>query len=153
MLRQRSLVLLIVAVALPATAQTFRASVRETAPICLAIGPENYRFAGAGEHADTVVRIDPAATPDVRIRFTETIDEADFVFVEGSGSAARCQGKTVKVDTSAPADITVGFASASAPADYRIYVQSRSLSPETVAAFYAAARMPARRLARANSAN
>lgn len=153
MLRQRSLVLVALAIAVPATAQTFRSPARETAPLCLSIGTETYRTAGPGEHADTVVRIDPAATPDIRIRFTATIDEADFVFIEGSSSAGRCVGKTVKVDTSAPADITVGFVSSSAPADYLIYVQSRSLSPEAVAAFYAAARMPARRLARANSSN
>ena len=40
-----------------------------------------------------------------------------------------------------------GFASAATPADYRIYVRSRWLSPEAAAALFAAAHAPARKLA------
>ena len=154
MLRQRSLVLVAIAIAVPATAQTFGFSVRATAAVCLAIGDASYRIAGPGEHADYTVRIDPAAaTPDIRVRLTGTIDDADFVFIEGGGEM-RCQGgKSVKVDAAAPPDLTVGFANSSAPADYRIYVRPRSLSPEAAAALYAAAHLPARRLARTNGSN
>ena len=153
MLRQRSLVLVLLAIAVPATAQTFGFSIREAPAICLAIGDTSYRVARPGEHADYTVRIDPAAAPDVRVALTATIDEADFVFVEGSGETRCHGGKSVKIDAAAPADLTVGFASSSAPGDYRIYVRSRSLSPEAAAALYAAARLPARRLAHANGAN
>jgi fructose-specific component phosphotransferase system IIB-like protein len=154
-LRQRSLVLVALAIAVPATAQTFGFPVRETAAVCLSIGEASYRIAAPGEHADYVVRIDPAAAaPDVRVQLTGTIDEADFVFIDGSGSAAPCLGgKTVKINAAGPADLTVGFASSSAPADYRIYVRSRSLAPEEAAALYAAAHLPARRLAHASGSN
>jgi hypothetical protein len=88
------------------------------------------------------------------MQLTGTVDEADFVFIDGSGSAARCPGgKTVRISAAAPADLTVGFANSSAPADYRIYVRSRSLAPEAAAALYAAAHLPARRLAHANGSN
>ena len=155
MLRQRSLVLVALAIAVPATAQTFGFSVRETAAVCLSIGGASYRIAAPDEQANHTVRIDPAAAaPDIRIRLTETIDDADFVFIEGSGNAARCPGgRTVRIDADAPADLTVGFANSSAPADYRIYVRSRSLAPEAAAALYAVAHLPARKLAHANSSN
>jgi hypothetical protein len=156
-LRKRSLVLVLLAIALPATAPTFGFSIGTASPLCLSIGDASYRIATPGEHADYTVRIDPAAAaPDIRVQLTGTIDEADFVFIEGSGQGSRCAGgRTVKVGASAPSDLTVGFASASAPADYRIYVRSRSVSPEAAAALYAAAHLPARRLAgrAANSAN
>jgi len=143
-----------IAIAIPATAHTFGFSVHGTTAACLAIGDASYRIAGPGEHADYTVRIDPAAaTPDIRVQLTGTIDHADFVFIEGSGET-RCQGgKSVKVDAAAPADLTIGFANSSAPADYRIYVRSRSLSPEAAAALYAAAHLPARPLARTNGSN
>lgn len=152
MLRQRSLVFVLLAVAVPATAQTFGFSIGSSAPVCLSIADARYRLAAPGEHADYTVRIDPAAeAPDVRVQLTATIDDADFVFVEGGAGASHCQGsKAVKIDPAAPADLTVGFASSSAPADYRIYVRSRSLSPEAAAALYAVAHRPPRRLARAN---
>jgi hypothetical protein len=153
-LRQRFLVLVAIAIAVPATAQTFGFSVRATAAVCLAIGDASYRIAGPGEHADYTVRIDPAAAaPDIRVQLTEAIDDADFVFIEGSGETRCHGGKSVRIDAAAPADLTVGFASSSAPADYRIYVRSRSLAPEAAAALYTAARLPARRLAHANGAN
>ena len=153
-LRQRFLVLAAIAIAVPATAQTFGFSVRATAAVCLAIGDASYRIADPGEHADYTVRIDPAAAaPDIRVQLTETIDDADFVFIEGNGET-RCRGgKSVRIDAAAPADLTVGFASSSVPADYRIYVRSRSLPPEAAAALYAAAHGPARRLAHANGSN
>jgi len=153
-LRRRSLVLVAIAIAIPATAHTFGFSVHGTVAACLGIGDASYRIAGPGEHADYTVRIDPAAaTPDIRVQLTGTIDDADFIFIEGSGET-RCQGgKSVKIDAAAPADLTIGFANSSAPADYRIYVRSRSLSPEAAVALYAAAHLPARRLARTNGSN
>jgi hypothetical protein len=154
-LRQRSLVIVALAIAVPATAQTFGFSARETAAVCLSIGGASYRVAAGDEQADHTVRIDPAAAaPDVSIRLTAAIDEADFVFIEGSESAARCpRGKAVKIETAGTADITVGLANPPAPADYRIYVRSRSLAPEVAAALYAAAHLGARRLARVNNSH
>ena len=145
---RQSLVLLLLAIAVPATAQSFRLTAT-SAPVCVSIGDTSYRIAAPGERADYTVRIDPnAAAPDVRVRLTETIDEADFVFIE-DGDAPRCAGgKIVKIDPAAAApDLTLGFVSSSAPSDYRIYVRARSVAPEAAAALYAAAHMRARRLA------
>jgi hypothetical protein len=138
------------AAAVPATAQTFGFSLGSAPPVCLAIGNATWRLARSG--ADVTVRIDPAAaTSDVRIKLVETADEADFIFVD-DGAPPSCQAasatKSVKIDPAATApDLTIGFTSASAPADYRVYVRSRWLAPEAVAALFAAAHMPVRILA------
>lgn len=154
---RRSLVLLLLAIAVPATAQTFGLSRGPAAAVCLSIGDARYRLAAAGEHADVTVRIGPEAAPDVRVALAQSIDEADFVFVEGS-DAPHCSGKpsgtSVKIDPAASSpDLAVGFASASGPADYRIYVRSRVVTPEAAAALYAAAHMPPRHVARTANAN
>jgi fructose-specific component phosphotransferase system IIB-like protein len=148
--RVRILAVLVLAAAVPATAQTFGFSLGSAPPVCLAIGNATWRLARSG--ADVTVRIDPAvATSNVRIKLVETADEADFIFVD-DGATPACHGgstiKSVKIDPAAAApDLTLAFASASAPADYRIYVRSRWLAPEAVAALFAAAHMPARTLA------
>ena len=156
---RRSLVLVLLAIAVPAAAQTFGAGTSASA--CLTIGDTNYRIASPAERADYTVRIDPAApAPDARIQLTETIDEADFVFIADGNDTPRCAdeisgGKLVKIvsDASAP-DLIIGFANASVAADYRIYLRGHTLAPEAAAALYAAARMPPRRLAgRGNGAN
>lgn len=146
------LALLLLAVAVPATAQTFGFPLGASAPqACLSIGNATYRIATASR-ADVTVRIDSAA-PDIRIRLDEVPDEADFVLVDDGNAPPACQHgasaiRNVKIDAAASApDLVVGFAAASAPADYRIYVRSRWLAPETVAALFAAARVPMRTLA------
>lgn len=152
-LRNRKvLVLLLLAVAVPATAQTFGFSIGAAAPsACLAIGNTSYRIASGGVHADYTVRIDPAASsPDLRIQLAETADMADFVFVDDGDAPARClRGasgtKNVRADAAASApDLVLGFATSAVPADYRIFVRSRFLAPETAALLFAAAHIPAR---------
>lgn len=153
MLRNRKvLVLLLLAVAVPATAQTFGFSISEAVPsVCLAIGDTTYRIASGNIHADYTVRIDPAApTPDLRIQLAETADMADFVFVDDGDAPARCPRgasgiKSVRADAAAPApDLVLGLATSAMPADYRIFVRSRFLAPETAAMLFAAAHIPAR---------
>lgn len=149
------LVFLMLAIAVPATAQTFGFSLGASAPqACLSIGNATYRVATNIPRPDVTVRIDPAAAaPDIRIRIAEVPDEADFVFVDDGNAPPACQQaasptKNVKLDAAATApDLVVGFATAAAPADYRIYVRSRFLAPEVVAALFAAARVPLRTLA------
>jgi hypothetical protein len=156
-LRNRKvLVLLLLAAAVPATAQTFGFSIGPVAPaVCLAIGQTAYRAAASGAHADYTVQIDPAApAPDLRIQMSETADMADFVFVDDGDAPARCPHgasgiRSVRIGVAAPApDLVVGFATATIPADYRIFVRSRFLAPETAAALFAAAHIPARILVR-----
>ena len=141
---------LTLAVALPAAAHTFAFSPGSAAEACLAIGNTTYRLARGA--ADVTVRIEPsAAAPNVRIQLAETPDEADFILVDDGAPPACGAAANVKNVSIAPGitavDLVVGFASGSAPADYRIYVRSRWIALETVAALFAAAHMPPRRLA------
>jgi hypothetical protein len=149
---RRVLVLLLLAVTVPATAQTFGFSIGAAMPpVCLAIGDATYLIANDGARTDYTVRIDPAApSPDIRIQLTESADVADFVFVDDGDTPARCplgsSGiRSVRTDAASPAaDLVVGFATSTMPADYRIFVRSHFLAPETAAALFAAAHIPAR---------
>jgi hypothetical protein len=136
------------ALAVPATAHTLgfpRAAVPQT---CLAIGKATWRVATGTGSTDRTVRIDPAATArGVRIRLVDTLDAADFVFVD-DGAPVGCQGaRSVTIDAAAAApDLTISFVSGEQSADYRVYARSARLAPEAVAALFAAAQSPARKL-------
>jgi hypothetical protein len=140
---------LTLAAALPVAAHTF-GLVPGTAPqACLTIGNTTYRLADGG--ADVAVRIDPvAAAPGLRITLAETPEEADFVLVD-DGAAPNCwtatNVKEVSIAAGTAADLIVRLEDGAAPADYRIYVRSRWITPETAAALFAAAHRPPRKLA------
>ena len=144
---------LVLAVAVSATAQTFGFSLGAPPQPCLSIGDASYRVANSLLGGGLMVRLDPAATaPDVRIQLAETADAADFVFVDDGDAPPVCHGgartKNVTLDAAAAApDLVVALGGDSAAADYRIYVRSRWLTAEAVAAMFAAAHAPARRLA------
>ena len=150
---RKTVILLLLAAAVPATAETYRLSTGPAANVCLPIGAATYRVASGAARADYTVRIDPnAAAPDVRVHFAATADEADFVFVD-DGEISPCHAgrtaplKTVRISTTAAdADLVIGLAPA-ATADYRVYVHSQHLSPEAAAALYAVARRSAAALA------
>jgi fructose-specific component phosphotransferase system IIB-like protein len=157
MVGRRVLLLLLLAIAIPATAQTFSLTIGAVAPpACLALGNASYRIV-SGARADYTVRIDPAAaSPDIRIALSDTPDDADLVLVDdgeaspgcGSGTAA----KNVSIDGEvASPDVTVGLATAPTAADYRIYVRSRDLEPMAAIALFAASKAAVRRLAREHS--
>ena len=141
---------LALAIAVPATAQTFGFSLGAAEPACLPIGNASYRVTNSAR-PDVTVRIDPAAAaPDVRVAIADTPDEADFVFVDDGSAPACSRGavKTVKIDAAAAApDLVVGLAAAETSANTRIYVRSRWLDGETAAALFAAAHMPPKKLA------
>ena len=148
--RFKVLAVLTLAVAVPATAQTFGFSLGAAAPACVSIGNTTYRVASETVRPDVTVRIDPAVvTPDIRIQLAESADEADFVFVDDGNAPPACRQnstKRVRIDATASApDLIVGFGAG--PATYRIYVRSRWLAPEIVAGLFAAAHMPMRTLA------
>jgi hypothetical protein len=148
--RIRVLAGLTLVVALPAAAHTFGFSASSTAQACLVLGNTTYRIARST--ADVTVRIEPSAVaPTVRIELAETPDQADFVLVDDGApptcaAAANVKSVSIATGTTAP-DLVVGFATGSAPADYRIYVRSRWIAPETAAALFAAGHRPAQRLA------
>jgi hypothetical protein len=144
-------ILLLLAAAVPATAQTFGFALKSSARnVCLSIGAVTYRVADAGNRPDYTVRIGPnESSPDVRVHLATAADDADFVLVDDGGPPPRCEPragsamKTVRIgaDATAP-DLTVGLAAA-AVADYRVYVRSERLPAETAAALFAVAqRLP-----------
>ena len=142
---------LTLAVAVPAAAHTFGFSPASGPQACLAIGNTTYRLArGAG---DLTIRIGSVAdAPGVHIKLAETPEEADVVMVD-DGAPLSCKATSGIKDVSiasgtATADLVVGFASGDAPADYRIYVRSRFIAPETAAVLFAAAQMPPQKIAR-----
>jgi hypothetical protein len=144
---RRILVLILSAIAIPATAQTFGFSI--TAPqACLPVGNVMYRLAAAGAQADYTVRIDPAAAaPDVRVHLADTPDEADFVLVDDGEAARGCRGpaiRSVKIDTTAPG-LVVGLTSDADGADIRIYVRSHAFAPTAAAALLATAHFAGRK--------
>lgn len=138
-------VLVLLAIAVPATAQNFGFSLGLSArTVCLAIGAATYRVAADGARADYTVRIDPgAASADVRVHITEIADNADFVLVDDGADPPACTGatKTVAVSTARDADLVVALAPEAA-AEYRIYVRSDRLSPQAAAALFAVSRRP-----------
>jgi hypothetical protein len=139
----RVLVLLLSAIAIPATAQTFGFSLGAPAA-CLPIGTAMYRLAAPGAPADTIVRIDAAMVPDVRVHLSDTPDDADFVLVDDGETPPACHGasiRSVTIDPAATPDLTVGLTSDAAQADYRIYVRSHRFAPTAAAALLAAAKL------------
>jgi hypothetical protein len=159
--RGRILVLLLLGIAIPATAQTFGFSIGGPAP-CLPIGNTAYRLVASDKSADYTVRMDSAAaSPDIRVRLSDTPDEADFVLVDDGEAAPGCSSqpqsaiRTVRIDAvPAPDDFVVSLAAAPAPADYRIYLRTREVAPMAAAALVAAAELVARKHAgRSNPSN
>jgi hypothetical protein len=98
-------ILLLLAAAVPATAQTFGFSLGPSARnVCLSIDAVTYRVSAGTARADYTVRIDPnAPSPDVRVHLAATPDQADFVLVDDGAASAPCQAraKTVKVSANA----------------------------------------------------
>lgn len=140
-------ILLLLAAAVPATAQTFGFSLTPAArDVCLSIGDATYRVSTGAAKPDYTVRIGPnERAPDVRVHLATAADEADFVLVD-DGETTRCDTrpgsatKTVRVSADATTpDLVVGLAPADA-ADLRIYVRSQRLSPEAAAALFAVTR-------------
>jgi hypothetical protein len=140
-------ILLLLAAAVPATAQTFGFSLGAPAGnVCLSIDAVTYRVSANASRPDYTVRIGPnEPSPDVRVHLAATPDEADFVLVDDGEMPAPCRtragaAKTVKVSADAAApDLVVGLAAADA-ADLRVYARSERLSPEAAAALFAMTR-------------
>lgn len=154
--RIRILAALLLAIAIPATAHTFDFSLGGPTPACLSIGSASYRAVSGSARADLTVRLDPAAiAPDIRIQIVEHADAADFVLVDDGDAPPACPHtgaavKTVRIGAAAP-DLVAQITGEDA--DYRIYVRSRWLSPDTAAALFAAARAPRVLAGRADRAN
>ena len=149
---RRLLALLLLAAAIPGTAQTFGA-IGANGPACLVVGGTTFRMAAPGARVDYTVRIDSSAlAPDMRIQLTDTPDDADLVLVDdGEQQPPACAAgpivRHVRIDAEATApDLTIGFTGPSEGADYRIYVRSREFEPMAAAALLAASKAAARKV-------
>ncbi len=108
---------------------------------CISIGDEALQITSAPWHADLHVSFtdDPAAAT-VRVQVADSAEAADFAVVDDvDGSEADTCGVTqathfVAVSAKASGSAPVVYLSPDGPADYRIFVRSRSFTTREAAA-------------------
>jgi hypothetical protein len=138
----------ILASALPllVAAMLTRTEVGSVSHPCIAFGEVSAEltplFWTAGVH---VAFTDDAERATVRVQITDDADAADFTVVDGGGSEGEsCKdlpGKRLITIAAQPVDGgPVIHLSTEGPADYRIYVRSRTFSPREAAALVVGAR-------------
>jgi len=159
----RSALTLLIAVGLPAWAQTL---IRPPPEKCFASSSATYRIGSASDRPGTTVRVaSDLPDPDLTMRVTDSPETADFILVDDpDGGGPGCAGsslptRTIRLgDGGLRPDVTValalarsgtradgdpetvadGEASAGAPpTDFRIYVRSTAFTVEEAAALFA----------------
>ena len=108
---------------------------------CIAVANTSVEIASLPWRADFHVAFteDPRAAT-VRVQITEDADAADFAFVDGAepAEASACEAnpttQAVSISEDAANGAPVIFLSDDGPADYRIFVRSKSFSPREAAA-------------------
>jgi hypothetical protein len=139
----KSALALVVAVGLPAGAQTF---IQQSADKCFTVDSTVYRLVSRPDPAAYAVHVAAdVAQPDLTVHLTDNPDTADFILVDDrdNGEQAACRNSprpirpiNVNRQTQRP-DLTVALSPASVPADYELYVRSESFSVEEAAALFA----------------
>jgi hypothetical protein len=114
---------------------------------CIAVGDEALQIASAPWHADLHVSFtdDPAAAT-VRVQLSDSAEAADFAVVDDvdSSEASACdvtpatQFVAISVNRSGSAPVI--YLSQDGPADYRIFVRSRTFTAREAAALIVGAR-------------
>ena len=135
------------AVPLLAAAVFARAEIGSVSHPCIALGDTSVEltslFWTAGVH---VAFTDDPAQATVRVQITDNADAADFAVVDdGLGSEPdTCQaGPSTRLVSIAAQPVDGGqvvYLSSEGPADYRIYVRSKTFSPREAAALIVGAR-------------
>jgi hypothetical protein len=108
---------------------------------CIAIGETSLQIASVPWHADLHVSFteDPALAT-VRVQLTDSPEAADFTVVDDidSAEAGACEAnpatRTVTISASPAENAPVIYLSTEGPADYRIFVRSKSFSAQDAAA-------------------
>jgi hypothetical protein len=108
---------------------------------CIAIGEASVEIAELSWQAQLHVSFtdDPAAAT-VRVRISDSAEAADFAVVddvdspEASACEANAATRMVAISNSAAAGVPVIYLSHEGPADYRIFVRSRTFSLRDAAA-------------------
>ncbi len=120
---------------------------------CIAVANISVEIAELPWHADLHVAFteDPAAAT-VRVQITESAEAADFAIVDGAGAAesGACQAHpathAVTIAEEPGAGMPVIYLSDDGPADYRIFVRSRTFSLRDAAALVVGAGVTTRRV-------
>jgi hypothetical protein len=124
---------------------------------CIAIGDETLQITSVPWHADLHVSFtdDPAAAT-VRVQLTDSADAADFTVIDDVDSAEDNACETtpatqlVAVSTDHSAAAPVIYLTRNGPADYRIFVRSKTFSARDAAALIVGAHGGHPRLAAAS---
>jgi hypothetical protein len=124
---------------------------------CIPVGDETLQIAPAPWHADLHVSFtdDPAAAT-VRVQITDRADDADFAVIddadEPEADACKVTPATQFISIAAKASraAPVIYLSHEGPADYRIFVKSRTFTAREAAALIVGASRPHRHLAAAS---
>jgi hypothetical protein len=122
---------------------------------CIEAGGSSLQIAEAPWHADLHVTFtDYPQTATVRVQIVETAETADFVMVDGPGSAepSTCAGAPQFVAISAypTTSAPVIYLSTDSGADYRIFVRSKTFSLREAAALIVGANGGRARMAAAS---
>jgi hypothetical protein len=115
---------------------------------CIAIGNETVEITSAPWHADLHVSFtdDPAAAT-VRVQLADSAEAADFAIVddidspETSACEATAAPQFVTISDSPSGSAPVIFLSPDGPADYRVFVRSKSFTARDAAALIVGARI------------
>ena len=108
---------------------------------CIAVGEASLQIASIPWHADLHVSFtdDPAAAT-VRVRITDSADRADFAVVddvdntEAGACEANAATRLVAISATPAASAPVIYLSKDGPADYRIFVSSKTFTARDAAA-------------------
>jgi hypothetical protein len=150
----KSALALLVAVGLPAGAQTYIQPLEEK---CFTADSAVYRLVSRPDPVAYSVHVaEGASKPDLTIRLADTPEAADFILVDDrdDGERTSCRTFALPVRTinvnpeTGRHDLTVGLVPAGEPADYGLYLRSASFSVEEAAALFATMMTPGRRAAR-----
>jgi hypothetical protein len=107
---------------------------------CIAFGETPVELASVPSTAGLHVAFtDDPARATVRVQITDTAEAADFVVVDDGATSETdsCQSdatRFVTISARPSGDSPVIYLSGEGPADYRIYVRSKTLSPRDAAA-------------------
>jgi hypothetical protein len=124
---------------------------------CIFVGEASVRIASLPWHADLHVSFtdDPLAAT-VRVQLSDSAEAADFVVIDDidSAEAGACEAnaatRQVSISGSSAPDAPVIYLAADGPADYRIFVRSKTFTARDAAALVVGAGGGHRRLVAAS---
>jgi hypothetical protein len=123
---------------------------------CIPVGNESLQIVTAPEHADLHVSFtDEPAAATVRVQITDSADDGDFAIVddvdgpEANACEATPATRLVAISAKASRAAPVIYLSHDGPADYRIFVKSKTFTTREAAALIVGANSAHSRLASA----